>query len=97
MASAEQREDRARTVLRLATMERHCILKAAIVAVLFVLTLCGIVPSSILRRRESEKLEAGWEVFRGRMGRGWDDGDFAVGFHLGHSHLYVWISILSLL
>lgn len=97
MASVEQCEDRAGIGLHLATMKRQRPLKAAIVAVLFVLTLWGIAPSGILRRRESEKLEAGWEDFQGRLGRGWDDSDFAVGFHLGHSYLYVFIYILSLL
>lgn len=97
MACAEQCKHRVRTAPRLAKMKRDREVKAAIVAVFFLLALWGFVHRSMLQQRESEKLEAGWEVLQGRLGRGWDNGGFAVGFHLGHSYLYVLISTVPLL
>lgn len=73
-------------------MQRPRLVGATILAGLFILILGEIVLGSILEQRNSEKLDAGWEILQRAMVRGQDDSDFAVGFHLGHSRLYVSVS-----
>lgn len=70
-------------------MERPRLLGATILVGFVAMILGGLVVESIMEQRESAENEA--------IVWGWDDSDFAVGFHLGHSSLYVLNFLLPLL